>query len=120
MKFINSEDSDSKCYKSEAGLYKRIARTYWDRWQWELQKRKLPASAQQPTKLFQLHKIDPNDLNDPVIDGNAKEMYIGRGSFSVVRLQQYRGMKVAVNRLYARYALRRMRVHVAKREIRTP
>ena len=41
-------------------------------------------------------------LEDPVIDGERKESYIGRGSFGIVRLQLYRDMKVAVKEFLPR------------------
>lgn len=36
------------------------------------------------------------NLEDSVVDGEQKALYIGRGSFAIVRVQLYRGMKVAV------------------------
>ena len=41
LKFdLHKEQEKCKQLKAEAGLYKNMARTYWDRWQWELQKRR--------------------------------------------------------------------------------
>ncbi len=82
-----------------------MARTFWDRWQWELQKRK-EAIQEVPSPLCsskpKVHIIDPASLHDPTIDSKPTEVYIGRGSFSVVRLQYYRGMKVAVKEFLPR------------------
>lgn len=100
--------------KTSALLYKSMARTYWDRWQWELQKRKeamqelrTGGQRRQPEShgslLPAVHQIDPSHLTDPVIEGNSKEVYVGRGSFSVVRLQTYRDIKVAVKEFLRHY-----------------
>ena len=40
--------------------------------------------------------INPDLLSDPVTNGKQKEVFVGRGSFGVVRMQVYRGIKVAV------------------------
>ena len=81
-------------------------------WQWELQKRK-EAIQEVPSPLCsskpKVHIIDPASLHDPTIDGKPTEVYIGRGSFSVFRLQYYRGIKVAVKE----FLPRSMKVDVA-------
>ena len=102
LKFdLHKEQEQCKRFKAEAGLYKNMARTYWDRWQWELQKRreclleqyrpqqKGNGAASQTRVLPAVHEISSTDLKDPVVDGVPTEIYVGRGSFSVVRLQQY-------------------------------
>lgn len=111
------ERKESNKKQKEALLYKNMARSYWERWQWELQKRKeavkeqlrivkqipstLPPKAQSSTSL--LHEICPDLLHDPVkSDGSTSEEYIGRGSFAVVRLQLYRGFHVAVKEFLPR------------------
>ena len=108
---LHHEKEQSKRFKSEASLYKNMARTYWDRWQWDLQKRKEAMAEHMQSRLCKksqpqvipcVHEIDPNDLKDPIVDGVPKEVYIGRGSFSVVRLQQYRGIRVAVKEFLSR------------------
>lgn len=90
--------------------YKCMARSYWDRWQWELVKRKEAMTEQlklrvymknrnfgaKTTPIIHVHQIDLTHLTDPLKDGKPQEIYLGRGSFSVVRLQLYRGIKVAV------------------------
>ena len=45
------------------------------------------------------HEIDPEYLLDPILEGKRCELYIGRGSFSVVRLQTYRDIVVAVKEM---------------------
>lgn len=109
LKFdLHKEQEQCKRLKAEAGLYKNMARTYWDRWQWELQKRReclyeqyrpqqKGSGATSQTRIIPVvHEINPTDLKDPVVDGAPTEIYVGCGSFSVIRLQQYRGIKVAV------------------------
>ena len=45
------------------------------------------------------HEIDPGLLKNPTVCGvNNNEVFIGRGSFSVVKLQVYRGIKVATKK----------------------
>ena len=73
--------------------YSGMSRTYCERWQWELQERRqLMIRAARPKEQvtkFILPSIDPSMLEDPVIDGERKENYIGRGSFGIVRHQLY-------------------------------
>ena len=45
---------------------------------------------------------DPSLLKDPLLDGEHKECYIGRGLFGVVRLQEFRGITVAVKEFLPR------------------
>ena len=92
--------------------YKCMARSYWDRWQWELMKRKEVMREQQKLQVcmkyrnanpkvnptIHVHQIDTSLLSDPA----EGEVYLGRGSFSVVRLQIYRGIKVAVKEFLPR------------------
>lgn len=86
-------------------VLKCMARTYWERWHWELEKRKEElseyrrghnGSLQVPSS--SLHEIDPTMLHDPILEGKEKEHFVGRGSFSVVKIQYYRGALVAVKR----------------------
>ena len=44
-------------------------------------------------------------LTDPVVDGQSLPIYVGRGSFGVVRLQFYHGIKVAVKEMLPRTLL---------------
>ena len=93
----------------KAILYKRMSRSYWERWNWELQKRK-EAMALEFKRAFnsasvpqhssaEFHEIDPATLSDPEGLADEMELYIGRGSFGVVKLQVYRGIHVAVKEL---------------------
>ena len=84
-------------------LYKNMCRSYWERWHWELQQRKdsmLIDRKSNNNLVLKIHEINPDLLQNPKIsDDNDEEVYIGRGSFAVVQLQTYRGLKVAVKRL---------------------
>ncbi len=53
----------------------------------------------------QLHEIDPTLLQDPVRKGSEPEVFIGRGSFGVVKLQVFRQMNVAVKEMSPRTVL---------------
>ena len=65
-----------------------MAQTYWDRWQWELQKRRESLSEQfrlqqktgaatSQTKLFPaVHENSSADLKDPIVDGAPTEIYV--------------------------------------------
>ena len=92
-------------------LYKNMCRSYYDRWHSELAQRKelmlqqRKASYGFDTKslmkvTIKIQEINPKYLKDPTDNaGNSMPTYIGRGSFAVVQLQIYRGLKVAVKRL---------------------
>ena len=47
------------------------------------------------------HHINPAYITDPDVDGKSVETYLGSGSFSIVKLQLYRGIKVAVKHFRA-------------------
>lgn len=88
-----------KSSEIEVLRYKSMARSYWDRWQWDLMKRKevmrdsltrRHQRSESQSLIPVLHEINPDYLTDPVVDGKPNARYIGRGSFSVVRLQVYR------------------------------
>ena len=91
-------------------LYKNMTRSYWERWRWELQQRKecmqqrrgVGCHKKDCNGQISVHEIDPSLLHDPVNpDGEGMETYIGRGSFAVVKLQLFRGYKVAVKKFLA-------------------
>ena len=68
-----------------------MARHYWDRWQWELQKQK-EATQHKKDKVCMspgLHEIDPLYLMNLVKDGQSVEIYLRQGSFSIVQLKIY-------------------------------
>jgi hypothetical protein len=105
--------------KAEADVkkYRGMARTYFDRFCWEVKERKellrrqrlaslnpvQTARTSSPSKTVCLfNEIDVANLQDPVSCGEQEEKYIGRGSFSIVKVQLYRGLKVAVKRYLPR------------------
>lgn len=96
-------------------LHRNMARTYWDRWHHELDERKssmsreteylfrLRHSMKMPqsddTKTTHLPIIDRNMLTNPSSLGETpsdKDVFVGRGSFGVVKYQEFRGINVAV------------------------
>ena len=76
--------------------FKNRARTFWEQWQWELEKRREAIRDLQLTQLkakcphkcscnSYLQEVDPSTLNDPNINGKQEEHCVGHGSFSVVK-----------------------------------
>ena len=91
--------------KQKVVLYKKMSKCYWERWHWELQKRKEALeqlqkkarnSISSQVNEMWLHEISPSLLTDPVRTTDSSKLYIGRGSFGIVKLQMYRGIEVAV------------------------
>ncbi len=107
---VASEMDLRKQAEKSATTYKGISRTYWERWRWELRKRretiqelKIRQISKVPsTMTILLHEIDPSMLKDPYEDGQFKETYLARGCFGIVRLQEYRSMQVAVKEFLPR------------------
>lgn len=82
-----------------------MANHYWDRWQWELQKRKEVAQLnRKEIRNKGLHEIHPAFLTNPNKDGqpSSSEVYLRQGSFSIVQLKVYQGINVAVKQYHAR------------------
>ena len=82
-----------------------MARSYWERWNWELQKRKEEVALNRSTRSRpkqcssqKVYEIEPSMLKDPK-EESAQELWIGRGSFGVLKLQLYRGIKVVSKEL---------------------
>lgn len=48
------------------------------------------------------HQIDPAHLLNPIVEGKATEIFLDRGSFSIVRLKTYRGLHVAAKQFRVR------------------
>lgn len=104
-KCLQTEKALRECAQKESAKYKSMARTFWERWRWELQKRSDSVSytSSQGTRTQAImHNINPDLLNDPMIDGKEKQIFVGRGSFGVVRMQVYRGIRVAVKEFLPR------------------
>lgn len=109
-KALETEIKLKESAQKESAKYKSMSRTYWERWRWEHQKRK-ESMEQSLTKKNQsslqspyqgIQHINPELLRDPTIDGEQKEIFIGRGSFGVVKMQVYRGIQVAVKEFLPR------------------
>lgn len=114
-KSLVTEIKLKECAQKESAKYKLMSRTYWERWRWELEKRKeIMVKEMQSRSLMKRHSspqtkrtneiqhINPDLLLDPVVNGKQEEVFIGRGSFGVVRMQLYRGIKVAVKEFLPR------------------
>ena len=95
--------------EGNAAKYQGMARTYFDRFCWEVQQRKAAIRQHKQEQLqfgqrgescrktkYMFNEINPKQLHDPVIGDSRETLYLGRGSFGIVRLQIYRDLKVAV------------------------
>ena len=79
----------------EVWKYKRMSRSFWERWQWELQQRKEYLQAQKNIS----RSIGSSGITRTTI------LDIGQGSFGVVKVQLYRGISVAVKEALPRTLL---------------
>ena len=106
VKFLQSKIESEQLLRAEAtkkvALYRNMSRSYWERWRWELQKRKEEMSKKKvllngtnvkTRRVLQVNEIHPSCLSN--LPGSA-ETFIGRGSFGVVKVQLYRSFEVAV------------------------
>ena len=107
---LHTTREDLKNEQQTIFKYKCMARSFWDRWRWELLRRKEAHRENLARNVHHKqtatcepihHHIDPSHLQDPIymLDGKSAAKYIGRGSFSVVRVQLYRDVLVAVKEL---------------------
>lgn len=81
---LKKEQERSNEIRKEAVLYEKMAKNFWERWQWELLKHKeaLEQLVQTPQSEYQLlHEIDHCALTDPIIQGESVELFVGRGFF---------------------------------------
>lgn len=92
--------------KKKIAHYRMMARSYWERWDRELQERKEAIGKHNnhlQARVPYLLEIDHTLLHDP---GFAKsEVFLGQGSFAVVKLKLFRGIQVAVKELQPRTLL---------------
>ena len=81
--------------------YKMMARSYWERWRWELHQRKevmqRNKGSSRVSRVLHLLEIDETLLLDPV--NGESEVYVGQGSFAVVKMKVFRGITVAVKEI---------------------
>lgn len=107
------KDCEKRCV-----TYRCMAKTYWERWRYELEERKdnlmkekqfrfnlmhcvkSPGTASTPSSTLPL--IDRSMLIDPVQCESDKDIFVGRGSFGIIKFQQYRGIQVAVKEFLPR------------------
>ncbi len=86
-----------------------MSRSYWERWNWELQQRK---EAVENVAIFRttsapatiLHEIELSMLKEPQ-NVSEIEQWAGRGSFGVVKIHFYRGIKVVSKELLPKTVL---------------
>lgn len=110
QQIIRKQRSEMRDREQQVVHFKSMARSYWERWHWELQKRKEAVVLQRSTSrrlmpevaMSHFHEIDPNNLANPAGTTSPDSLYFARGSFSVVKLQEYRGFRVAVKELLPR------------------
>ena len=77
--------------------FKNMSRSYWERWNLELKKRKqamvsemMAYRAQRDThQRSASSEIDPSNLLNPEGIADPMDLWIGRGSFGIVTLQVY-------------------------------
>lgn len=106
VKQIKTANGDRKEVEKKMYKYRSMAKTFWERWRFELDERRKMLSLERdehqlkcPDKSdVQPIVIDRSFLHDPPLkltDG-VPRLYIGRGSFGVVKVQVYRDIIVAV------------------------
>ena len=102
IKKVKEQNNAASGISRDTILYKQMAHHYWDRWQWELQKRKEAVKEiREEIHATGLHEINPALLMNPNKDGQSTEVFLGQGSFSIVQLKVYRGINVAVKQYRA-------------------
>lgn len=115
---LASEKAAHEDTKARVLCSRQMAKTYWERWRYELEERKAlqrrskelhfkhqPGSKQ----CSQVHvpRIDRSLLSNPTEFGEsprAEDLFVGRGSFGIVKLQMYHGICVAVKEFLPRTA----------------
>lgn len=106
---IDNKQSQLEATQNKMQMYKNMARTYWERWRWESQKRKESVVPhvyhRQPSQHCPAtDTMLPPQINSAMLNNLTEDItnYIGRGSFSIVKLQLYRGIYVAVKQFLPR------------------
>lgn len=88
---VSSEIKLKKQAERSVSTYKHISRTYWERWRWELHKRReamqelrirrsrfAPATA---SSKYLIHEIDPSMLKDQLVGGKFTWLGVVLGLF---------------------------------------
>ena len=106
------EQALKKATDSERNILtlKCMVRTFWERWRWEVEKRKEAlftstrmGSQLRPKNDSKIQEIQFDHLLP--VDETGQEYFVGRGSFGVVSVKMFRGMLVAVKQLHIRSLL---------------
>lgn len=110
---IQLDDCEKRCV-----TYRCMSKTYWERWRYELEERKddlmkerqfrfnvthcvkSPGFMSTPSPTLPI--IDHSMLTDPIQCESDKDIFVGRGSFGIIKFQQYRGIQVAVKEFLPR------------------
>ena len=103
-KSLKEEQELGKRSEAEILKQKSIARCFWERWQWEVHKRREVISSHAHACTSRIHhaspylrEIDNSQLLESASGSNYEVgAYVGRGSFGVVKMSVYRGVNVAV------------------------
>ena len=106
-KTIESAEKNLMDAEKTVTKLKCMARTFWERWRWEIEKRReLMLSSTRIGRALHANvspqnflEIEPGALH-PKLAGTSSNYYLGRGSFGIVSLQMFRGMQVAVKELH--------------------
>ena len=110
VKVLEEKLCKEKAWRTEAtkklALYQGMSKSFWERWQWELQERRESMKREKvllsstggvkTCRVLKLPEIEPQLLCNPPSFADDESTYVGRGSFGLVRVQLYRGMLVAV------------------------
>ena len=108
---LTKELAKERLYRSEleqqSHLNRKMAKSFWERWRYELDQRKqLLLQAQKLQLCTKQCRVSQSQMGVPLINqsllvtpdetASDLELYVGRGSFSVVKHLLYRGIHVAV------------------------
>ena len=106
MKDLVKEREKCSEILAKNSVMKNMAKTFWERWRHELEERKALQRKPQGQKSYnseipgsRIQKINRSLLGDPIQLGakpSESDLFVGRGSFGVVKCQMYRGICVAV------------------------
>lgn len=117
---ITEQESQIHETERKSVTYRCMAKTYWERWRYELEEGKKHIAKEREFRfkvrhiikvpgnslsLPKLPHIDRSMLTNPSELGTAasdRDIFVGRGSFGIVKFQQYRGIHVAVKEFLPR------------------
>lgn len=111
---LDTKQNQLEASQNKMQMYKNMARTYWERWRWECEKRKeLGKESLIPLNVCCQYssqgssttdKLMPPQINPAMLIDLSEDLttYVDRGSFGIVKLQLYRGIYVAVKQVLPR------------------